>query len=61
MPEALSKLSAIWLHRSPKVKQGAMQAVTAAVTAQPIAIALPGNWVELVLKPAAQLLDDANR
>ena len=38
-----------------------MQAVTVAVTAQPIAIALPGNWDELVLKPAAQLLDDANR
>lgn len=38
-----------------------MQAVTAAVTAQPIAVVLPGNWDELVLKPAAQLLDDANR
>lgn len=38
-----------------------MQAVTEAVSAQPDRIALPGNWDQLVLKPAAQLLDDANR
>ena len=61
LSQALSKLHSIWTHRSPKVKQGAMQAVTQAIAAQPIAIALPGNWDQLVLKPAAQLLDDANR
>lgn len=61
LPQALSKLLPIWSHRSPKVKQGALQAVTEAIAAQPVAVALPGNWDQLVLKPAAQLLDDANR
>ena len=61
LPQALSKLLPIWSHRSPKVKQSAMQAVTEAIAAQPVAIALPGNWDQFVLKPAAHLLDDANR
>ena len=61
LPQALSNLLPIWSHRSPKVKQGALQAVTEAIAAQPVAIALPSNWDQLVLRPAAQLLDDANR
>ena len=61
LAQALSKLLPIWSHRSPKVKERAMQAVTEATAAQPVAIALPGNWDQLVLKPASQLLDDANR
>lgn len=61
LPQALGKLLPIWAHRSPRVKQGTMQAVTEAIAAQPVALALPGNWDQLVLKPAAQLLDDANR
>ena len=61
LPDALSKLAFIWSHRSPKVKQGAMLAVTAAIAAVPVAIALPSSWADLVLKPAAHLLDDANR
>ena len=58
---ALSRLHFIWSHRSPKVKQGAMQAVTAAIAAAPAAVALSTNWDQLVLKPAAQLLNDAHR
>lgn len=61
LPQTLSKLYFIWTHRNPKVKQRAMQAVTAALAALPIAVALPTSWNQLVLKPAAQLLDDANR
>ena len=38
-----------------------MQAVTAAIAAVPAVIALPTHWDQLVLKPAAQLLDDAHR
>lgn len=54
-------LSSIWAHRNPRVKQGILQTVTKAITSMPVALSLPASWLQLVLQPAARLLDDPNR
>ena len=57
----LPMLTSAWGHRNPRVKQGTLQVVTAAITVMPIALSLPATWMQLVLQPAAKLLDDPNR
>jgi len=57
----LPMLTSAWAHRNPRVKQGTLQVVTDAITVMPIALSLPATWLQLVLQPAAKLLDDPNR
>ncbi len=54
-------LTSAWARRNPRVKQGTLQVVTDAITVVPIALSLPATWMQLVLQPAAKLLDDPNR
>ena len=61
LPSSLQKLSLAWTHHSYHVKQGAMACATAVIASKPVAISLPDQWQTLVLKPAAQLLDDPHR
>ncbi|DBB01644.1 hypothetical protein WJX77_005003 [Trebouxia sp. C0004] len=56
----LPMLTSAWAHRNPRVKQGTLQVVTDAITMLPIALSLPATWLQLVLQPAAKLLDDPN-
>lgn len=57
----LPMLTSAWAHRNPRVKQGTLQVVTETITVMPIALSLPATWLQLVLQPAAKLLDDPNR
>ena len=57
----LPMLTSAWAHRNPRVKQGTLQVVTDAITVMPVALSLPAIWMQLVLQPAAKLLDDPNR
>ncbi len=57
----LPMLTSAWTHRNPRVKQGTLQVVTDAITVMPIALSLPATWMQLVLQPAAKLLDDPHR
>ena len=57
----LPMLTFSFAHRNPRVKQGTLQAMTAAITVMPVALSLPATWLQLVLQPAAKLLDDPNR